>query len=294
MRRSQGSSSLRSGARRACGSGALERPFAPPRPHTPHLRGKPVRALCAVVALVLMVGTAARAETVDEAYSRAVQDYYAGRYDKAVDGLERLLAVPVEHEDVHYNLGCGYFRLGRLGPAIYHFERALALDPSSDDARFNLETSRAVAAVRVKDEIKGAAGDPLWVRAVSLLGPHTWAILFLFLWWATLGAIFAVRRMSHGPARAGLVATTSLVGVVTLLCALLLAGRIYLGARVPMGIVLPDQLAVREGPDGGTKVSFTVHAGLRVRLQARGDGWMRIRLANGLEGWVPQREVGAL
>lgn len=253
------------------------------------------RALaCAVAALVLSLGSVSRAETLDEAYSRAVQDYYAGRYDRAVEGLERLLAVPVEHEDVHYNLGCAYFRLGRLGPAVYHFERALALDPSAEDARFNLETSRALVAARVKDEIKGAAGDPWWVRAVSLLGPHTWAILFLCLWWATLGAIFVVRRMSHGPARSGLVAAGSLVGVVTLLCALLLAGRIYLGVRVPMGIVLPDQLAVREGPHGSTKVSFTVHAGLRVRLQARGDGWLRVRLANGLEGWVPQREVGVL
>jgi SH3-like domain-containing protein len=29
-----------------------------------------------------------------------------------------------------------------------------------------------------------------------------------------------------------------------------------------------------------------VHAGLRVRLLERDQDWLRVRLANGLEGWV--------
>jgi tetratricopeptide (TPR) repeat protein len=253
-----------------------------------------IRRLVAGVLLAAAMVSSAYAETVDEAYARALRDYYAGRYDKAVEGMERLLAVPVEHEDVHYNLGCAYFRSDKLGPAIYHFERAMALDPGAEDARFNLDTSRALVAARVKDEIKGAASEPWWVRLVSTLSLRSWAIIFLGLWWATLGVLFALRYTHAGPARAGLIAVNSILAGLALSSALLLAGRVYLGRRVPSGIVLPDQLAVREGPDASTKISFTVHAGLRVRLQARGDGWMRVRLANGLEGWVPQREIGAL
>jgi hypothetical protein len=252
------------------------------------------RGLLAGVLLAAAMGSSVRAETVDEAYARSLRDYYAGRYDKAVEGLERLLGVPVEHEDVHYNLGCAYFRSGKLGPAIYHFERTLALDPGAEDARFNLDTARALAAARVKDEIKGAAAEPWWVRAVTAVSLRSWAILFLCLWWASLGVLFALRYTHAGPARSGLIAINSILAGLALTSALLLAGRVHLGMRMPSGIVLPDQLAVREGPDGSTKVSFTIHAGLRVRLQARGDGWMRVRLANGLEGWVPQREIGVL
>jgi hypothetical protein len=257
------------------------------RHHTTLLQALPLVILCALP-------RSAAGETLSEAHSHALREYYAGHYDKAAEELERILAVPVENADLHYNLGCAYFRLGKPGPAIYHFERALTLDPSDEDARFNLDTARAHVASRVKDELKGAAGDAWWVRFVSTFSLRTWTVLFLALWWVTCAILLALRFMQPGPLRAGLIASNSFVAVVTLLCALCLFGRVYLGGRVTMGIVLPDQLAVREGPDAGTKTSFILHAGLRVRLQSKEGDWVRIRLQNGLEGWAPRREVGVL
>ncbi len=247
-----------------------------------------------LLVLALLGATPAAAETLAEAHGRALKDYYAGRYDRAVEGLERILAIPVENADLHYNLGCAYFQLHRLGPAIFHFERALALDPGDEDARFNVDTARAQVAAGVKDEIKGAEGDPWWLRVVGLFSGRTWAILFLALWWGTLGILFGLRFLRPGPLRAGLIAGNSLLALLAVLGALALGGRVYAGSRVRLGVVLPDQMAVREGPDPSTKVSFKLHAGLRVRLQAHANGWTRIRLANGLEGWVPERELGVL
>jgi tetratricopeptide (TPR) repeat protein len=251
-------------------------------------------ALCT---LALALGTAregAAQQTIDAAHAQALRDYWSGRYELAADSLERLLGLRVESSHVHYNLGCAYFRLGRLGPAVYHFERALALDPGDEDARFNLETTRVQLTARVRDEIKGAAADPLWMRVVSLLGTRSATILFLALWWLGLGVLLALRFMARGAGRAALIAGESFVAACTLVAALLLAGRIYLEERVVQAIVLPDRAAVREGPDASAKSSFAVHAGLRVRLQARDERWARIRLANGLEGWLPARDLGVL
>jgi len=236
----------------------------------------------------------ASGETVDQAYAAALKDHYAGRYADAVAGFRRVLAIPVENADLHYNLGCAFFKLGKPGHAIYHFERALKLDPGADDALFNLETVRGQVAGRVKDELKGAMQRPFWVRAVSSLTPTSWAVLFLVLWWLTMGTLFMMRYISPGPARAGLVAGNSFVALLALLCALMLTSRLYLDSRVTSGIVLPDVLAVREGPDPSTKTSFQLHAGLRVRVQPGEGAWIRIRLANGLEGWVRRDQIGVL
>ena len=73
-----------------------------------------------------------------------------------------------------------------------------------------------------------------------------------------------------------------------LLAGALLVGRAQLD-RVPFGVVLPDAVAVKEGADANYRTSFDVHAGLRVRLVERDQDWLRIRLANGLEGWVRAR-----
>lgn len=244
--------------------------------------------------LLLGASAPARAETVDQAYAAALQDYYAGRYQRAVESFERVLALPMRDADLHFNLGCAYFKLGRLGHAIYHFEQALALDPSAEDAGFNLHTVRAMVATRVKDEVKGAELDPLRVRLVSALRQTGWAALFLPAWWLAFGLLVLLRYVRSGPARSGIVAGSCFAGLLAVVFGLLLLGRIYLDDRVSLGIVLPDSMAVREGPDAGTKASFRVHAGLRVRVQARSGAWVRIRLSNGLEGWAQQREIGML
>lgn len=256
--------------------------------------GPAILVLFALLALAGGAARPARAETLSEAYARALKDHYAGRYDRAIAAMERILAVPTEHPDLHYNLGAAYYRKGKLGPAIYHFERALMLDPGAEDARFNLRTAREQAAKNVTDELKGAAAPPLWHRVVTWLGPVTWAVAFLGAWWLTFVMLFVLRRTAEGPARSGLVAGTALVAVIALLCGLLLLGRAYHDRQVVQGIVLPDKLAVREGPGADTKATFHLHAGFKVRILGTRGEWVHLRLQNGLEGWAQTRDVGRL
>jgi hypothetical protein len=249
--------------------------------------------LAAAVGCAALAGPAA-AETVDGAYRTALAHYFAGRYDKAIAELERIVALPMHHEDVFYNLGCAYFRKGQLGPAIYNFERSLKLQPDRDDARFNLATARAQVSARVRDVVKGAAADPWWLRTVTKLTQRGWAAIFLVGWWLLFALLLGLRRAATGPARAALVAGTSLVALGVLLTGALLFGRMHVDDQMKQGIVLPVELAVREGPSATSKSTFAIHAGLRVRLLADDSGWVRVRLANGLEGWIARHAVGLL
>lgn len=49
-----------------------------------------------------------------------------------------------------------------------------------------------------------------------------------------------------------------------------------------------------QGAQEDYKTGFQVHAGLRVRLLERDQDWLRVRLTNGLEGWVRAQDVGRL
>lgn len=249
----------------------------------------------AVLSLTLLAAPQrARAETVEQAYAGALKAYYAGKYDAAIKGLERLSALPLHHEELFYNLGCAYFRKGDLGRAIFNFERALALDPGFENARFNLQTARVRARSKVKDVLKGIAAEGWWRSLLRLLTLSGWWWLFIALWWLALGLLFGLRYIKPGPARAGLIATNALLGLLALIAGLLLAGRIYAGKGVSEGIVLPQKIAVREGPDGSARQTFKLHAGIKVQLKAESPGWARIRLPNGLEGWIPRKDLGVL
>lgn len=253
-------------------------------------RGRAV-ALAALAA-VLASSPAARADRVDEAWRRGNDAYLHGDYDAAVAAYEELDRQGVLSPDLFFNLGNAYYRRDRLGPAIWAYERAAALDPDDDDVRYNLAQARKAAARRARDKIEGEDRDPLWVRVVTALPPSTETWLFVAAY-VGLFAVLFVRRRAGADARTALGAGAALLGVAALFTGGLLLGRTHL-ERVPFAIILPDAAAVREGADVNYRTSFELHAGLRVRLLERDQDWLRIRLGNGLEGWVRRQDVGRL
>jgi tetratricopeptide (TPR) repeat protein len=249
-------------------------------------------ALALALAATVFAARPARADRLDEAWKRGNDAYLHGDYDAAVAAYEELDRQDVVSPDLFFNLGDAYFKKGALGPAIWAFERAAALDPDDDDIRFNLEQSRKLAARQAQDKIEGEDRDPTWIRVVTSLSPSTETWIFLSLYLGLFVVLFARRRASDD-ARPALGASAAILAGVTLLAGGALAGRAVL-ERVPFGVVLPDALAVKEGADVNYKTGFQIHAGLRVRLLERDQDWLRIRLANGLEGWVRARDVGRL
>lgn len=243
-------------------------------------------------ALLLAAGGAARADRLDEAWKRANDAYFKGDYAAAVTAYEQIERQDVVSADLYYNLGVAYFRQGSLGRAIWAFERAGALDPDAEDARFNLAQARKLAERRARDKIEGAEREPLWIRVVTSLPTSTQTWLFLAFYLGAFGLLFWRRRAAED-ARAPLSAGAAILAFAALLAGLLLVGRAVLD-RVPFGVILPDSVAVKEGADPNYRTSFELHAGLRVRLLEQDQDWVKIRLANGLEGWIRQSDLGRL
>ena len=258
-----------------------------------------VLIMLATLCVFGLAGAHARADVVDEAWKRGNDAYLRGDYAGAVAAYEQLDRQGVQSAELTYNLGNAYYRRGQLGPAIWAWERAVALDPDADDARYNLERARTVAARRVQDKLEGADRDPLWIRLVTELSvsSQTWLFATLYVgFFLALGLRLRARRAVRAGEHDATPlwgALAAILGVTAALAGALLVGRVALD-RTPFAIVLPDQLAIKEGADANYRTTFEVHAGLRVRVLERDQGWLRIRLANGLEGWTPERQVGLL
>jgi hypothetical protein len=246
------------------------------------------------LALALLAPRLAHADRLDEAWKRGNDAYLHGDYDAAVAAYEELDRQGVVSADLFFNLGDAYYRKGTasLGRAVWAFERAVTLDPDDEDARYNLEQTRKLVARRTHDKIEGEDRDPLWIRMVTSLSPSTETWLFVVVYLGLFVVLFARRRASDD-ARPALGAAAALLTFAALLTGAVLLGRAHL-ERVPFGVILPDAVAVKEGADVNYRTGFQIHAGLRVRLLERDQDWLRIRLANGLEGWVRAQDVGRL
>ena len=256
-------------------------------------------AACLLGALVLAAGGGARADSEiaapkDATFRRGNDAYYHGRYQEAVEAYEQVAALGVVSSDLYYNLGNAYLKSGQLGPAIYNYERALQLDPSQGDVRFNLKVARDAARNKGEDRLAGAESQPFWMRAASQVTVNTASWLFLGLWVALFGLLIALHFMPSGFLRTGVWAAFAFLALGTATAGTLLGARLYLADRVEQAIVLPDVVQVKEGPDPNYQSVFGVHAGLRVRITEKEQDWVRVRLANGLEGWMRERDLGRL
>jgi hypothetical protein len=260
---------------------------------TAHMKRNIPRLLLGLCLLVTILRPrSAAADLLDEAWKRGNDAYLRGDYNGAVAAYEQIDRQNVVSANLYYNLGVAYFRQGSVGQAIWSFERAAALEPDDEDTRFNLVQARKLADRRVRDKIEGSERDPAWIRAVTFFSPSAQTWLFLMLYFAFF-ALLWLRRRAQEESRATLAAGAAIFGVTALCAGMLLVGRISLD-QIPFGVVLPDSVSVKEGADPNYRASFSVHAGLRVRLLERDQDWVRIRLANGLEGWVRDQDVGPL
>ena len=249
-------------------------------------------ALSAAAVVLAIAPGSARADRVDEVWRRGNEAYLHGDYAGAAAAYEEVARQGVTSADLAFNLGDAYFRKGAIGPAIWSFERALALDPGDDDARYNLDKARKLAARRAQDRMEGEDKDPAWMRVVGGVSAPTvmWSFIALYLGFF---AALAARRWARHESRPALTASAAVLAAGALLTGVLLAGRVHLDG-IPFAVVLPDQIAVKEGADTNYRTSFDAHAGLRVRIVDSDQDWLRVRLANGLEGWVRAQDVGRI
>lgn len=254
-----------------------------------------MRQIAATLAVLFVLAGSARG---DELFDQANKDYGSRNYEAAIAKYEQLVVSGVHHEDLFYNLGNAYFRSAqagmkdRLGRAILSYERALALAPSFEDARYNLDVARELVASRYgEDKVKDAAKDPLWVQVATWLPLATLSWVFLGANVLFFALLIAVRFLTSGFLRTGLVVADVFACVGGLALGALLGLQVYWLETVKVGVVTADEVVMREGPDASRREGPKLHAGHRAQLLREDHGWVRLRLANQMEGWVPRQSV---
>jgi hypothetical protein len=251
-------------------------------------------ALATVLLAASLAGPARAASVDDRLFVEAHRAYTTGRHAEARERYEQLVQKGHQDPALYYNLGNACFRLNLLGRAIWAYERALRLDPEHPEVRHNLALARDTVQSRVKDKVVGARRPSLAARLVGAVPVSTASVLFLILWWAFFGGLVALVLLPRGVLRAILIVGVVLAGLASAVLGTIYHQGVRLESGVQEAIVLEDTVPVREGPRGVAVKTFEVHAGLRVEVAAREDSWLKIRLPNGLEGWVPSVALGEL
>lgn len=246
--------------------------------------------LAAALLLVAAVPPRAQAqEKGSEAFLHGNDLYRAGDYAGAAAAYETVLASGWTAPELEYNLGNAYLKAGKLAPAILHFRRAIRMRPTYESALLNLNYARSLTQDVKPDE--PSPGRLAWIGKLRL-GPGTAALLCFLA--VTAFLVLGALRLRWLGARPWVGVLQAALGVL----ALLLAGAVlFEWTEVhgrPEGVLLPEEVEVRAGPGETYTVSFRLHEGAEVDLLRQSAGWREIKVSDRLQGWVPQKDVGAI
>lgn len=245
------------------------------------MNGRFVVSACVVFLLSAAPATAQSSEAV-RLYEEGTQRLVAGNYAGAVGSYRAAMDLGVASTALYYNLGVAYYRLDRLGEAIRFLERARRMEPADRRILHNLEIARSRIPERfsrlpVRFWTRG------WQWVVSAMGSVGLFSIGLVLWWIpfTLAA-WRIRSGRRSSWRAR-VAWSSAAAA-----AILVAAGFLASIRSPYGeqAVIVETSVPLYTSTAGDDAGVTLYEGLTVDIEARDGAWLRVRLPNGVTGWV--------
>lgn len=245
-----------------------------------------------VTLLILVLFTFAAPRTlkaqdnVESWFEQATVAYNDGRYSDALDLYDRIIKEDVESAALYYNMGNAYYKKQDFPMAIYYYERALKIDPSIIDAKVNLE----IANLAIADKI-----DPLpqsfiakgWNNLKNLFSGNVWAVLSIVAFaLMLLSAFLFLRARRMGARKLGFFLGLLMVLAMTF-SVIFSAQKRSEGKNADHAIVMTPTVTVKSSPNTSSVDLFVLHEGTKVTILDEADGWNKIRIANGSEGWLP-------
>jgi tetratricopeptide (TPR) repeat protein len=242
--------------------------------------------------IVLCLCFSAKGQQSDygENFAKGLQAYQKADYEAAVKHYEKALSGSMKSAQAYSNLGLAYHKSGDLGRAILSFERALRQDPGYAPARQNLRAARQLIDINIKTP-KGFWLFKAWESFSAALNSKTWSIIFwVFLFVGLTGLIAWYLRMSKLLKVWGLRLGIGFLalGLIPFMVAWRASSEEY---NSSYAIVVGFQAGIRTAPGLDGEDIMVVSTGVKARISEQTGDWYRVRLENGVLGWVPAKAI---
>lgn len=231
--------------------------------------------------------------TEQELLEEAARLYNLDKFDQAAALYERVLRSGRHSAGLYFNLGNTHYKSNRLGPSIFYFEKALLLAPGDREIQDNL---RYAQQQRIDDieVLPLSLGRQLSMSFLGWFHYDTWAAIavgFSFL----LSALFIVYFVSINSKQKRLFFVLGSIAGFLFIGSLLSAWAAYTTyQREQPAIIFERQTTLNEAPNDRAEVLFDLHEGTKVYVLDQLDEWARVRLENGLTGWMPASAIRKL
>lgn len=219
-------------------------------------------------------------------WQQAGRYYTQGKFDSAQKIYLEILAHAGDQPELFYNLGNTAYRLQQTDSAILFYEKSLHLDPHNLKTRQNL----ALAQNRVINPLPNAPVfffTKWWNSLLTAFSPNTWAWMALGIFLILMGMIYLIKSKQQRLPYFGRWLSLTIVCLLLSLC--LAYFSFDYATDSGRAVVMDQDRSLFAEPLG--KVILEIPEGTVVLIIGEQDGYMRLRLPNGNEGWMKQGSI---
>lgn len=249
--------------------------------------------LLKILFVLVIFSCSSFASDLSELMNKANNYYKNNQYQLAIEEYNKIVRQGYEGASLFYNLGNAHYRLGQIGYAILYYEKALKYAPSDDDIKHNL----ALARLNLKDKVDSLPPFfifNLWEGLIALFSVTGWTyVTYIFYILLLIAIIFYFFSKNSTQQRISFFSGIGFL-VLMLFSILLLNVKMNKEYNIKSGVVIRKEITAKSSPDNSSKDSFTIHEGLKVKLEDRVDNWIKIRLDDGKVGWVLDNDLGEI
>ncbi len=212
--------------------------------------------------------------------------YQKGQYQEAVQVYENIIKEDKLHSaELYFNLGNSYYKLNKVAPSIYNYEKALVLKPSDSATLNNLKFAKKLTIDEIK-EVPKVGFAKLIQNFTSIFDYNMWAKISVGIAFA-----FLLCFIGYYFSQLTIVKRIYFVGMFILLVALLLTASAGMSEKSHFdnnrpAIVFSELSQVRSEPQKSGTGVILLHEGAKVYVLESIDGWKKVELTDGTEGWI--------
>jgi tetratricopeptide (TPR) repeat protein len=223
-------------------------------------------------------------------FEQANDLYKKANYDSAISIYESIEKSGFESAELYFNLGNSYYKKKQIASAILNYERAKLLSPNDEEINFNLQLAQTLIVDKIN--ILPEFFVKRWWRNFSeIYSSDSWAWMSIGLFIITLICIL-IYLFSN---RIVLKKVSFIFGIIFIFFSIIAFSHSCrlksVNESKKSAIVMTATITIKSSPDDTGTDLFVLHEGTKVWVIDEVGEWIRIKIADGNNGWLKKEDI---
>jgi len=242
---------------------------------------------------VILPLLAAGADSPQALFEKGNAAYVKAQYKDAIADYQEVLNQGYQSAAVYFNMGNANYKNGDITSALLFYEKAHKLSPGDEDINFNIRFVNSKTTDKI-DEAPEFFLTKWWhgfILSVSVKALAQLSVLFVLIGSALLALYFFTNSVTIKKASF----YVSIILFFVALFTIFIANRqvSYFDGH-KQAIIFSSTVNVKGSPADQSAILFVLHDGTKVNVLDNVNGWVKIKLANGNQGWIKGTDVKAI